>query len=245
MYKHKWIAPILVLLILLFLWQLSVQFFKIPSYVLPDPVQILQSGFQNAPMILKETGYTLIEIFLGLILGFLFGFTTALAVDFFQPLRHWLLPILLATQVLPVFAIAPLLVIWLGYGLASKTVTIVLMLFFPITSTFLDGLQKTPSAYLEMAKIMNTKRWALFWHIKIPAALPSLASGLRMACIFAPMGALISEWVGAKQGLGLLMIKADLKMQIDLMFACLFVIITIGLTLYFLVNQQLKKWITW
>lgn len=96
-----------------------------------------------------------------------------------------------------------------------------------------------------MANIMNAKRWQLFWHIKIPAALPNLASGLRMACIFAPLGALISEWVGATHGLGLLMIKADLKMQIDLMFCCLFVIIIIGLVLYFAVNKFLNKWITW
>lgn len=242
---NKWITPIWVLLILMLIWQLSVQCFQIPSYILPDPLQIFQSALKHAPIIFKETGYTLIEIFLGLFLGSFFGITTALSVDFFKPLHRWFLPILLATQVLPVFAIAPLLVIWLGYGLASKTVTIVLMLFFPITSTFLDGLQRTPSSYLEMAKIMNAKRWSLFWHIKIPAALPSLASGLRMACIFAPMGALISEWVGAKHGLGLLMIKADLKMQIDLMFVCLFVMIALGLSLYFIVNQQLKRWITW
>jgi len=245
MFQVKWVRTVLVLLILLTIWQIAVNLSNIPPYVLPDPISILKAGFQHYPLIIKETGFTVIEILLGLIFGALFGITAALIVDFFRPLRYWLLPILLITQVLPIFAIAPLLVIWLGYGLTSKIVTILLMLFFPITSSFLDGLRRTPIQYLEMANIMNAKRVQLFWHIKIPAALPNLASGLRIACIFAPMGALISEWVGAKHGLGLLMIKADLKMQIDLMFCCLFVIASIGLLLYFSINKLLKRWITW
>lgn len=136
MLQNKWLRVFLVFFTLLILWQIAVKFFNIPSYVLPSPAQIFKTGWQYYPLIFKETGYTLIEILIGFTIGALFGVITAILVDFFAPLRYWLLPVLLLTQVIPIFAIAPLLVIWLGYGLASKTVTILLMLFFPVTSSF-------------------------------------------------------------------------------------------------------------
>lgn len=159
--------------------------------------------------------------------------------------RHWFFPILLISQALPTFAIAPLLVIWLGYGMSSKIAVTMIMLFFPVASNFYDGLRSTPKHFLEMAQLMGANRWRLLWLIQIPSALPALASGLRVAATIAPIGAVIGEWVGASQGLGFLLLNANARMQIDLMFAVLVVITLLTIALYYFVDFILKRWINW
>ncbi len=230
---------------LLLIWQLIVSINHLPSYILPGPWQTLHAAIDHGNLILPAFVVTGGETLLGFILGSSLGFFAALTIAYFKPVRYWLLPLLIVSQALPTFAIAPLLVIWFGYGLAGKILTTAIMLFFPITSSFLDGLRQTPQAWLDMAQSMQAKKWRLFWHIKIPAALPALASGLRLAATIAPMGAIVGEWVGASQGLGFLVLNSNARLQIDLMFACLAVIILLALILYFSVDVILKFVINW
>lgn len=230
---------------LLLIWQLIVSAFQLPPYILPDPMTVFKTWIANQTLIFHEAIPTILETLLGLLLGTFLGCCTALLMAFFRPIALWILPILLISQALPTFAIAPLLVIWFGYGLTSKIITTVLMLFFPITSAFYDGLRRTEQGWLDLAKTMNAKKWRTFWQIRIPAALPSLASGLRVATAIAPIGAVVGEWVGASHGLGYLMLNANARMQIDLMFAALFTIIVFSLTLYFLINKLLTVAIYW
>jgi putative hydroxymethylpyrimidine transport system permease protein len=152
---------------------------------------------------------------------------------------------LITSQALPTFAIAPLLVIWLGYGMMSKIVVAMMMIFFPVASAFYDGLRRTPVEWLYLGQVMGASPWRLLWRIRIPAALPALGSGLRVAATFAPMGAVIGEWVGASQGLGFLMLNANARMQIDLVFAVLIVLVALTLLLYFSVDKTLKKIVFW
>jgi putative hydroxymethylpyrimidine transport system permease protein len=135
--------------------------------------------------------------------------------------------------------------VWFGYGIASKIITAMMMLFFPVTSNFYDGLRQTKTIWLDLAKTMNSSSWQTLWQIKIPAALPSLASGLRIAATIAPIGAIVGEWVGASRGLGYLMLNANARMQIDLMFAALITVTLLTILLYFSVDKILKKTITW
>lgn len=230
---------------LILLWQLMVNLFQLPSYILPTPLEVFKTWCLQIDLIARECVPTVIETLLGLFFGILFGCMAALVMSFFRPLTLWLLPILLISQALPTFAIAPLLVIWFGYGMASKIITTVIMLFFPITSAFFDGLKQTDSGWLDLAKTMQAKKWRIFWHIRVPAALPSLATGLRVATAIAPIGAVIGEWVGASKGLGFLMLNANARMQIDLMFAALFTIIIFSLLLYFVVDRFLRYVIFW
>lgn len=230
---------------LLLLWQLLVWYLQLPAYILPSPQQVFVTLYLQAPLIASQTWPTVIETLLGLFFGSLLGCSVALCMALFQPVRYWLLPVLLISQALPVFAIAPLLVIWLGYGMASKVATTLLMLFFPVASAFFDGLRRTNHGWLDLAKTMNASRLSLLWHIRMPAALPALASGLRIAAALAPIGAIVGEWVGSSSGLGFLMLNANARMQIDLMFAVLFVIIVLGLLLYFCVDRLLHKLIPW
>ncbi len=236
---------IIVFIFLLLIWQAIVSFFRLPSYILPGPLQVFNTLYIQADLIGHESIPTVIETFLGLLLGILLGCLAAFGMAFFKPLAWGLSPILLVSQAIPTFAIAPLLVIWLGYGLASKVMTTIIMLFFPITNAFYDGLHRTEQGWLDLAKTMNASRFKTFWHIRIPAALPHLASGIRIATAIAPIGAVIGEWVGSSRGLGFLMLNANGHMQIDLMFAALFVLITFSLSLYFIVDYLLKKIIYW
>jgi putative hydroxymethylpyrimidine transport system permease protein len=188
---------------------------------------------------------TLTETLLGFLLGILTGCFAGMILAFFRPAAMWFLPLLIISQAVPTFAIAPLLVIWLGYGMTSKIVTAVLMIFFPVASAMYDGLRRTDTAWLDLAKTMNAGRWRIFFQIRIPAALPALASGIRIAAVSAPIGAVVGEWVGSSSGLGYLMLNANARLQIDMMFAALLVIIMLALGLYFSVDQALRKLIWW
>jgi putative hydroxymethylpyrimidine transport system permease protein len=230
---------------LILFWQGIVIFWHIPKYLLPSPFLVFSTLYEQHALILTQAIPTIVETTFGFLLGVLFGCFAGLVITFFKPLRFWFWPILIMSQAIPTFAIAPLLVIWLGYGLASKIATTVLMIFFPITSAFYDGLRRTSTGWLDLAKTMNAKKWRIFYYIRLPAALPDLASGIRIAAVAAPIGAIVGEWVGSSQGLGYLMLNANARMQIDMMFAALIVIIALSLILYFCVDTILRSLVTW
>jgi putative hydroxymethylpyrimidine transport system permease protein len=236
---------LIIFISLLLLWQACVTVFALPPYILPSPWQVITVSYMRADLIAHEAIPTIFETLVGLAMGIILGALAAIMMVFIRPVSYWLLPILIISQAIPTFAIAPLLVIWLGYGMASKIATTVIMLFFPITSALYDGLRRTPQNYLDVAQTLQAKPWRIFWHIKLPAALPSFASGIRVATVIAPIGAVVGEWVGASQGLGFLMLNANARMQIDLMFAALFTLVIFSLLLYYSVNTLLTRCITW
>lgn len=241
----RFLRPIIMVAGLVLIWQLIIITWQLPPYILPSPWLVAKALHQYAGVIWQQAQITMAETLLGLLLGTLFGCGSALLLILFRPLKLWFLPILLISQAIPTFAIAPLLVVWLGYGMASKIATAIIMIFFPVASAFFDGLGNTNSHWLDMAKTMNATRWQLLWRIRVPAALPSLASGLRVAAAIAPIGAIVGEWVGASQGLGYLMLNANARMQIDMMFAALIVLVIFALLLYYGVDKMLRYLITW
>ena len=155
------------------------------------------------------------------------------------------MPLLIISQAVPVFAIAPLLVLWLGYGMASKIAMAVLIIYFPVTAACYDGLRNTPQSWLQLAQTLQISPQAMLFKVRLPAALPALASGLRIAVSIAPIGAVVGEWVGSSEGLGYLMLQANARMQIDLMFAALFLLLLIALCLYFFTDYWLRRSLPW
>jgi putative hydroxymethylpyrimidine transport system permease protein len=235
------------ILITLFLlcWQFIVNAIHLPMYLLPTPLQIMRSMVTHFPLLLQETWPTLYETLLGLVLGAATGVLCGMLVASYPLLRRWLLPIMVTSQAMPTFAIAPLIVLWLGYGLSSKIFTAILMIFFPVASACYDGLIHTPQSMLMLAAIENGTPLRTFFYVRLPEALPTIASGLRIAASIAPMGAVIGEWVGASKGLGYLMLAANARMEIDLLFAALTIVIIMALLLYFVIDTILKKTIWW
>jgi len=196
-------------------------------------------------LILSHGAVTLAELALGLGLGATFGSASALLLGYFPPARRWLLPILVVSQAVPVFALAPVLVLWLGYGMASKVAMASIIIYFPVTAAFYDGLKRTDPGWLDLASAMGASRWATLRHVRVPAALPALASGLRVATAVAPIGAVVGEWVGSSAGLGYLMLHANARVQIDLMFAALLTLALVAVALYFGVDAALKRLVSW
>lgn len=238
---------LLTLASVLLTWQALIELGDVPPYLLPTPLAVAISLYRNAGLLLGHAAVTALEIGLGMLLGTLMGAVTALALGYSPHARRWLLPMLIASQAIPVFAIAPLLVLWLGYGMGSKIAMAMLIIYFPVTANFYDGLRHTPPGWLDLARVMapTDRRWAVLRHIAIPAALPALASGLRVAAAIAPIGAVLGEWVGSSAGLGYLMLHANSRMQIDLMFAALLVLAGLAVGLYFAVDAGLKKLLPW
>ena len=167
------------------------------------------------------------------------GIALALAMAAWRPVGRALSPALIVSQTIPVFALAPILTLWLGFGLAPKIAMVVLIVFVPVAQALYDGLMAPPAAQMDVARVMGAGRWAMLRHLRLPAALPRLASGLRLGAIYAPVGAVIGEWVGGARGLGALMIQANGRMKTDLMFAALIVVVALSLTIYRVLDRAL------
>ncbi len=218
---------------------------SIEHYILPSPNRVLIALNQNYGILYKHSVITFSEIILGLILGVGLGFFSALLMGYYKLARDWLMPIVVISQAIPVFALAPILVLWIGYGLASKIAMATIIIYFPITAALLDGLVRTNKEQIYLAKIMGASSWSIIKNIKLPSAMPSFASGVRIGAAVAPIGAVVGEWVGSSGGLGYLMLHANAKMQIDLMFAALFILALIATLTYFSIDKLMKNLIYW
>jgi len=224
----------------LLVWQAVIWIAEPPRYIVPAPYAVLLSFLDNAQLIFDHGVVTLTEVILGLGIGIFLGCATALHLESSSVAKMFLRPILIFSQAIPVFALAPVLTLWLGYGMTSKVAMAILIIYFPVTSAFYDGLSRTPKRYLDLASVMGASQRRILWMIKVPAALPSLFSGIRLAAVYAPIGATIGEWVGSSQGLGYLMLLANGRVKTDLMFAALITLGFISMTLYGLTSLGLK-----
>ncbi len=230
---------------LVLLWQVIVLATGAPKFILPPPALVAETWVLRWPAIWPHALVTASEIVAGLLCGTLLGCLSALLLVTFRPARRWLLPVLVASQAVPVFALAPLLTLWLGFGVGGKVAMATLIIFFPVTAAFYDGLRRTEPGWLDLARTMGASRSSTLWRVQAMAALPALASGLRVAAAFAPIGAVVGEWVGSAAGLGYLMLHANGRSQTDLMFAALFTLAAIALSLWFAVDWALRRLVPW
>ena len=222
----------IVLAVGLGLWQALVWITGAPHFILPSPLRVATALIHSREIIAQNAFVTLQEIIAGLVLGTILGVATAIQLTLSKTAERVMLPILVFTQAVPVFALAPVLTLWFGYGMGSKIVMTVLIIYFPVTSAFHDGLMRVDRGLLDQAKIMGARPLQTLLRIQVPHALPSLGTGLRLAAVYAPIGAVIGEWVGASKGLGYLMLLANGRAKIDLMFASLIVLACLTVLLH-------------
>ena len=235
----------IILLGILLTWQLVIWLTGIEGFLLPSPTAVAITLVERAGLLAGHAAVTLAEILLGLLLGTVFGATSALTMAYFRPARQWLMPVLVVSQAIPVFALAPILTLWLGYGLAPKVAMATLIIYFPVTAAFYDGLRRTEPGWLDLARTMGASPWAVLRHLRLPAALPAFASGLRVAAAVAPIGAVVGEWVGASSGLGYYMLHANARMQTPAMFAALLVLAIMAVAIYFALDALLRRLLPW
>ncbi|MFZ5783810.1 MAG: ABC transporter permease [Pseudomonadota bacterium] len=237
--------PLVTALGLLLAWEILVRSTGLPSYILPPPSLVLAVLVDRLDLLAGEAVWTATEMLMGLLLGLALGGALAIIFAASAGWRRWALPLVIVSQAIPVIALAPLLVLWLGYGLASKVAMAALIIFFPVVSTLYDGLRRTEPGWLDLARTMDASPRAVLLQIRLPAALPAFASGARIAAAVAPIGAVIGEWVGASAGLGYLMTLSLARGQTPLAFAALVLLCLLGLALYYATDWLGRALIPW
>lgn len=224
------------LCLLILFWQFLYQSGAVPAYMLPSPIQVVKALFTDLPTILRHAVVTLQEAFYGLCIGVVLAFVMATLMDHFRILNKALYPIMIITQTIPTIAIAPLLVLWMGFYMAPKITLVVITTFFPITVGLLDGYKSVDKDSIDLMRAMGASKVQIFFHVKLPAALPQFFSGLKISASYAVVGAVISEWLGGFEGLGVYMTRVSKAYAFDKMFAVIIFIVIISLLLMFTVN---------
>lgn len=222
-------------LILLIWWILSATGL-VPSYMLPSPLKVGAAFINDFPNLMVHALVSIQEAIYGLIIGVVLAFVIATLMDRYETIEKAILPLLVVTQTIPTIAIAPLLVLWMGFGMAPKITLVVVTTFFPIAVGLLDGYKSVDPDEIDLLRSMRASRLQIFLHVKIPAALPYFFSGLRVSASYAVVGAVISEWLGGFEGLGVYMTRVRKAYAFDKMFAVIILIIIVSLLLMALVD---------
>ena len=235
------IAPSIIIAVLLMIWQILSMVNIIPKFMLPSPFEVVKAFISDFPLLMEHTKITLIEAFLGLGLGIVLGFVVAVVMDRFEYAYKMIYPVLVITQTIPTVAIAPLLVLWMGYGILPKIMLILLTSFFPITIGLLDGFRSVDKDMLNLLKTMGATSFQNFIHLKLPSSLGYFFAGLRISVSYSIIGAVVAEWLGGYDGLGVYMTRVRKSYSFDKMFAVIFLISEISLLLMYLV-KKIQKW---
>jgi len=233
------------LLLVLFCWELLCRYLDIPVYILPPPSAVVQTAVVKAPLILPHALVTGLEIICGIALAMAVAIPLAMGMFSCSWLEKALSPFLVVSQAIPVFALAPLLVVWLGYGVAGKILMAAVIIFFPITVSLLEGFKGCDREFRILFRLMGAGFWQTMRLLYWPWALPHFFAGLRVGVTVATIGAVIGEWVGAQKGLGYLMIQANARLKVDLVFAVILWLSLMGMFLWFTVGWLEKKTIRW
>lgn len=216
---------------LVIIWQIVCSLDLIPAYMLPSPIQVIKAFIEEFNVLIGHLAISLSEAFLGLIIGISVAFILAIGMDHYKVLYKLLYPLLIISQTVPVIAIAPLLVLWMGYGIAPKVMVIFLVCFFPITVSLLDGFRDADRDTIRLMRSMGANTRQIFWHIKLPCALPGFLAGLKVSVSYAVIGAVVAEWLGGTAGLGVYMTRVRSSYAFDKMFAVIFLVSIISLML--------------
>lgn len=238
------VAP-LTILALLAIWQLVCSAGLVPPFMLPSPIRVVQALAVDWPLLVGHAATSLAEAGLGLAAGVALGFIAALAMDRFDLLYRAFYPIVVLTQTIPTVAIAPLLVLWFGYGMLPKVVLIVVATFFPITVGMLEGLRSVDPDEIDLMRAMGATRLQILRHVKLPAAMPQFFSGLKISAAYAIVGAVIAEWLGGFSGLGVYMTRVRKAYSFDKMFAVIFLISGLSLVLMWAVDAVRRIAMPW
>ena len=239
------IASSIIIAVLLMIWQILSMVNIIPKFMLPSPFEVVKAFVSDFPLLMEHTEVTLVEAFLGLGLGIILGFAVAVIMDRFEYAYKMIYPVLVITQTIPTVAIAPLLVLWMGYGILPKIMLILLTSFFPITIGLLDGFRSVDKDMLNLLKTMGATSFQNFIHLKLPSSLGYFFAGLRISVSYSIIGAVVAEWLGGYDGLGVYMTRVRKSYSFDKMFAVIFLISGISLLLMYFV-KKIQRWcMTW
>lgn len=241
----QWAPPLALILVALGAWEGAVRLFHVARWLLPPPSSIGAELWESRSLLLRHTWVTLEEVLLGFALALVVGIALAAAIAYSRIVERAAYPFVIASQTVPIIAIAPLLLIWIGYGIWPKIIVVTLISFFPIVVNTVDGLKSADPDMLNMMRTLGAKRWQLFTKVQVPSSVPFLFSGIRVGVALSVIGAVIGEWVGASAGLGYLMTRSAPQFLTDRVFASIFILSGMGITLFALAVLAERYTIPW
>lgn len=244
-WAYSWVIPVIILLVFIALWEIWVQFGNIPKWQLPAPSAIAQELVASWGLLLHHTYITLQEVVAGFLLALVSGLLLATAIVRSKIMERAILPILVSSQTIPIITIAPLLLIWVGYGLASKIIVVALISFYPIAVNTIDGLKAINADMVAMMKSLGASRWQIFTKLQVPTSLPYMFSGIKVGISISVIGAVIGEWVGASGGLGYLITYSQPLFLTSRVFAAIFVLSVMGVGLFALAGLVARLMLPW
>jgi len=235
-FKRQGWLPFIPIAVVLLLWQVLSTSGIVPPYMLPSPLRVTEAFVGDFPLLMRHLLSTLREAFTGLAIAVSAAFVLAVIMDANRLIKQSLTPLLLLTQTMPVIAVAPLLILWMGYGHAPKITLVFLTCFFPITIGLLGAFASADNDALRLLQSMGAKKWQLYRYIKIPQGLPEFFSGLKIAASYSIIGAVVAEWLGGDSGLGVYMIRVRRTYSFDKMFAVIILVSVLSLILIKLIT---------
>jgi ABC-type nitrate/sulfonate/bicarbonate transport system permease component len=242
--KYKY-YPMIFFIVLLLIWETISRFEVFPPFILPSPSSILVSLVTNFTSMQYDILITLYEAAVGFIIAIILSVAIAIAMDSIIGFKKTIYPVLIISQTVPIIIIAPLFIIWFGYGYAPKIIIVTLICFFPITISLLQGLIAVDKELVDLLRSMGSNKLQIYKFVKIPSAMPSFFSGLKIAATYSIMGATIGEWVGGKNGLGVYMIRAKQAFETDRVFAAIIIIVILSILLLKLIEFVERKNMPW
>jgi len=247
----RWALPGLVLAALIGLWQVAASSGALASvlgledFLVPSPAEIASALWENRSLLAENAWVTLQEILLGFLCGLAAGLGFAVLLRLSNTLRRAFYPLMVASQAIPILVIAPILLVWFGFGIGPKLAVVALICFFPIAVNAADGLRSVDPEATKMMRTLDASRWQVLWRVEAPTALPFVFSGARIAATFAPIAAIFGEWVGADSGLGVLIRLDSAQLETARMFAAAAVLTAIALGLFGLLALAERRIVTW
>jgi len=227
--------PIALIAILLIGWYFTPSVSGLNSFILPTPLNVIQAGWETRNLLLNAVSTTLIGTSLGLVIALIAGISIAALMDFWPLVHRALYPILVVSQTIQILAIAPIMIIWFGFGLTPTIVIVVLFCFFPLAISVADGLTSSDPELIALLRAMGARKMQIWRMVRMPSALPSFFSGLRLAVTYSVVAATIGEWVGGSPGLGLYMLRSKNALATDQVFVAMFITSLLSIALFMLV----------
>ncbi len=241
----QWARPVLLIIMILIGWDLLIRIFKVPPYLVPTPLSVVEQLWNEWPMLVKESAPTTWATLGGFALSVLIGVPIAMLISYSKLVESFVYPLLVFSQSIPKIAVAPLFVVWFGFGIIPKIIVAFLLGVFPVVVSTVMGFKSVEQDMVDLARSMGSTRMQMFFKINLPQALPAIFSGMKVSITLAVVGAVVGEFVGSNSGIGYVLQKANGNFDLPLMFAALVVLSMIGVILFALLDVIERLMIPW
>ena len=240
-----WLRPLLFLLLLVVVWDLAIRIFQIPPYQVPAPKDVVITLWQEWPMLLEQSVTTTVATIEGFLLSAAFGIPVAMMIAGSRTVESYVYPLLVFSQSIPKIAVAPLFVVWFGFGMLPKVLSAFLLGFFPVVVSAVQGFKSVEPDMLDLARAMEASRLQTFRMVSLPHALPAIFAGLKVSITLAVVGAVVGEFVGSNSGIGFVLQRSIGTFELPTMFAALVVLALIGVILFWILDVIERLAIPW